>query len=133
MIIFLLVLILFAVLYSTEVGRELMEELLLLPFKVLAYPFKVTQRSKAEALKSKELKEIGLFKKNLKEDLHLIRENYILHAYFKEIIEQINFYKQFEKGEIDRAYLNPSAGIIQERLWLIKEERIEHLRKVAKN
>ncbi len=84
MLIFLLILILFAILYSNERGRELMEEIFLLPFKIIGYPFRLAREAKEENARKAEEKLIENFKKSLtKEDLDLIQERFILKSYFE--------------------------------------------------
>lgn len=67
MIIFILILILLAILYSTEAGRELLELLFLLPFKIIWYPFRIIKKLGEEATRDSELKRIEMFKKSLGE------------------------------------------------------------------
>lgn len=133
MIVLILILILLAILYSTEQGRELLSELFLLPFKIIAFPFTfvadVKRGYKEERAEAKELKEKEELKKSLKkEELDLIQEKFLLPSYTQKIHEQISLYRKFERGEIDKAYLQPTLSTVREDLFTIKDEKIEELR-----
>lgn len=143
MIVFLLILILLAILFSTERGRGLLEWLFLLPFKIIGFPFRVAaenaqkQREKqAEKNAEKRDQEIEEFKKTLShEDAALLVETPLIWmsgGSIRDVQEQISLYKKFKRKEIDRRYLRPHVLITAEgnnSLYLIKPEKIEELRK----
>lgn len=133
MIVFILTLILLAILYSTEHGRELLSDILLLPFKIIGYPFRLAREIKEENINEKEKELIENFKKSLTdEELDLIQERFILKSYFNDILEQISLYKKFKRGEVHKSYLKPEILITAEgnnSLYIIKPEKIEELRK----
>ena len=136
MIVLILILILLAILYSTNQGRELLSELFLLPFKIIAFPFNfiadVKRGYREERAEAKVLQEKETLKKSLKkEDLDLIQEKFLLPSYVQKIHEQISLFRKFERGEIDKAYLQPSLSTVREDLFTIKEEKIEELRNRA--
>lgn len=143
MIIFILVLTLLAILFSTERGRGFLEEVFLLPFKIIGYPFRIVAEDKQKEKQEKTEKhikgreeEIDEFKKTLSsEDISLLFETeiiWMLGAFPHDIQEQISLYRKFERGEIDKSYLKLEALIRAEgnnSLYLIKPEKIEELRK----
>lgn len=137
MVIFLLISILFAILYSTEQGKGLMKEVFLFPFKIIRYPFRFfgeAIRDAKEENDTKEQQRLSLnFKKSLtKEELDLIREEFILEPYFNDIREQISLYRKFKEGKIYKGYLKPEALLFADgnnSLYIIKSEKVEELRK----
>jgi hypothetical protein len=133
MIIFILILILLAILYSSKRGRELLEGIFLLPFKIIGYPFKLAREAEEGRKRKEEEKLVENFKKSLsKEDLDLIQDKFILDVYFDNIREQINLYKKFKNGEIHKNYLKPEVlnnANGDNSLYIIKPEKIEQLRK----
>jgi hypothetical protein len=137
MIVLLLLLILLAILYSTEAGREFLAEVIALPFKIIAYPFKVSNENKQkkmlEQLETKRVNDVSNFLKTLNSnEQELIKDDFILPVYFNNIREQISLYKQFEKGEIHKSYLKEeflTSADGNNKLYVIKPEKINALRK----
>ncbi len=152
----LLFLILLAILYSTEKGRELLSgflelirKLFLLPFKIISYPFKLIKENQEELIKNEEFKKIDAFKENLGvSDLELVEdpnsiysddynpeESVIYPENFQNILEQIALYKKFKKGEIHKTYLEPDMLMIAQgnnSLNFIRPEKIDELREKLK-
>lgn len=133
MVIFILILILLAILYSSERGRGLLEGIFLLPFRIIEYPFRLVKENGVKNKIEDELAVIEKFKKSLgKDDLDLIQEKFILGVYFEDIREQIGLYKKFKSGEISKVYLKPDileTAYGNTSLYIIKSEKIEELRK----
>lgn len=128
-----LILILVAILYSTEKGRELLYDFITLPFVIIGYPFRLMKEEKEKTAIRKEQETIENFKKSLTtEDLDLIQDIFILDCYFTAIREQIDLYKKFENGELHKNYLKPEVLLSAHQnnsLYIIKPEKIEELRK----
>jgi hypothetical protein len=87
MIILLLILILLAILYSTEAGREFLAEAIALPFKIILYPLRMVNESKhrvmLEQSEKKRTIEISDFLKTLNnEDRDLINDEFVSPLYF---------------------------------------------------
>jgi len=132
MLIFILILILIAILYSTDRGRELLEEILLLPVKIIGYPFKLMREGKEkmqeekfiqEELKDKEKIKILLSKKQLE----ILDEDKLETSwrYDKEkIIQQAKFFENILEGGQDPRILN-----LTENFSYIKEEILEKTKK----
>ena len=144
MLVLILILILLAILYSTEHGRALLSKILLLPFKIIGYPFRLAgeiieenmtrkEREKEQELVEKEQELVENFKKSLtSEDIDLIQEKFILRSYFNDIREQISLYKKFKNGEAHKSYLKPEiliTAVGNNSLYTIKPEKIDKLRK----
>ena len=137
MLVLILILILLAILYSTEHGRALLSKILLLPFKIIGYPFRlageIIEENMTRKEREKEQELVENFKKSLtSEDLNLIQEKFILRSYFNDIREQISLYKKFKNGEAHKSYLKPEiliTAVGNNSLYTIKPEKIDKLRK----
>lgn len=132
MIVFILVLILIAILYSTAHGREFLLDALSLPFKMAIYPFRLVMERGEKRLVKHEKDEAENFRRTLSaEELDLVQDEFISKSYFSNIREQINLYKKFEKGEISKLYLKPEVietATGDNSLYVIKPEKIDNLR-----
>ena len=114
MLIFVLILILIAILYSTERGRELLEEILLLPFKIIGYPFKLVregkERAQAEEFAQEEKKDKDKIKVLLsKNQLATLDQEKIESGWRwnkEEIIKQAKFFESILEGGQDPRVLN---------------------------
>lgn len=132
MLIFILVLILIAILYSTERGRELLEEILLLPFKIIGYPFKLMregkERMEEEKFAQEEIKDKEKIKTLLsKKQLEILDEDMLETSwrYDKErIIQQAKFFENILEGDQDPRVLN-----LTENFSYIKEEILKKAKK----
>jgi hypothetical protein len=85
-----------------------------------------------EQSEKKRTIEISDFLKTLNnEDRDLINDEFVSPLYFKDIREQINLYRQFENGEIHKAYLKEeflTGANGNNNLNMIKPERVSALR-----
>ncbi len=125
MIILLLLLILVAILYSTERGRELLTDFAMLPINLILYPFIASNERKEKARIKMEKKAQTDFKQSLStEVLTLIKEEFLLKERLLDIYGQISLYKKFENGEADIIYLKDENSI----LHMIKPEEIQKLK-----
>jgi|GEM_PF-3930558 len=132
MLIFILILILIAILYSTDRGRELLEDILLLPFKIIGYPFKLAregkERMEEEKLAREELKDKEKIKILLsKKQLEILDDDRVETSwrYDKEkIIQQAKFFENILEGGQDPRILN-----LTENFSYIKEEILEKTKK----
>jgi cell division protein FtsB len=114
MLIFVLILILIAILYSTERGRGLLEDILLLPFKIIGYPFRLIheekERAQAEQLAQEEQKDKDKIKILLsKNQLATLDQEEIENSWSwnkKEIIKQAKFFESILEGGQDPRILN---------------------------
>lgn len=125
MLIFILILILIAILYSTDRGRELLEDILLLPFKIIGYPFRLAreqkERMEEERFAQEESDEKEKIKKLLsKRQLETLDEEKFETSwrYDKEqIIQQVKFFEIILEGGTDPRILN-----LEENFSYIKSE-----------
>ena len=114
MLIFVLILILIAILYSTERGRELLEDILLLPFRIIGYPFKLIREEKErvqlekfaeEEQKDKDKIKILLSEKQLETlDREKVESSWEWSK--EEIIKQAKFFESILEGGQDPRVLN---------------------------
>jgi len=132
MLIFVLILILIAILYSTDRGRELLEEILLLPFNIIGYPFKLMrerkERTQQEQFEKEELQDkekiITLLSKR---QLGILDGDKLATdwKYGKEqIIKQVRFFESILDGGQDPRILN-----LGENFFYIKEEILNKTKK----
>jgi hypothetical protein len=132
-----LVLILFAILYSTKRGRELLVKIIVLPFTILGWMVRGNPekrfRMEMERTQREEQPQIEMFKKSLKGDeLELINEEWLRPYRFDDIRAQLSIYKSFQRGETDWRYLKPeilATANGNNSLMYLKPEKIEALRK----
>lgn len=118
MLIFVLILILIAILYSTERGRELLEDFVLLPFRIIGYPFKVIReekkREQEEKFAQEELKDKEKIPTLLSKDQIEILDENRLESGWKfnklQIIQQIKFFECILEGGQDPRILNLSGN-----------------------
>lgn len=114
MLIFVLILILIAILYSTERGRELLEDILLLPLKIIGYPFRLTrekrERAQEEKFAQEEQKDKDkikiLLSKNQLENLDQDKVDYSWRWNKEQIIQQAKFFESILEGGQDPRVLN---------------------------
>ena len=114
MLIFVLILILIAILYSTERGRELLEDILLLPFKIIGYPFKVMREEKERAQEEKFAQEEQKDKDKIKillskNQLETLDGDKIESSWRwgkEQIIQQAKFFESILEGGQDPRVLN---------------------------
>jgi crotonobetainyl-CoA:carnitine CoA-transferase CaiB-like acyl-CoA transferase len=132
MVIILLLLILLAILYSSERGRELLVDIAMLPVRVILYPFTASTERREKMLIKKQEDEERNFRQNLNAEVSdLVQEKYLLKRHSSDIFEQVSLYQKFEKGEAHSSYLKPdvlSSADGNNRLYMIKPEKIDKLR-----
>lgn len=114
MLIFILILILIAILYSTERGRELLEDIFLLPFKIIGYPFKLIRENREREQEQKFAQEEQKDKEKIKILLskgqrEILDENRVESSWKwnkEEIIKQARFFESILEGGQDPRVLN---------------------------
>jgi hypothetical protein len=137
MLIFVLILILLAILYSTERGRELLEEILLLPFKIIGYPFKVIKEEKARIQEEKSIQQEQedrekiktLLSKSQLENLDKEKVDSNWKWDKQQILEQAKFFESILEGGQDPRVLNLTENfsyINEDILYKTKKELVDN-------
>jgi hypothetical protein len=114
MIVFILVLILLAILFSTDRGRVLLEEIFLLPFRIIGSPFRFAREEK-ERLENNQSRKDNLERKeeirklfSEKQFEMLNKEKFNSEWSFsnREMLDQVRFFEGILEGGQDPRILN---------------------------
>ncbi|MFA4890194.1 MAG: hypothetical protein WC587_00975 [Candidatus Paceibacterota bacterium] len=132
MLVFVLILILIAILYSTERGRELLKDVLLLPFKIIGIPFKLIREGKDRIQEEKLAQEIPKDKEEIKillskKQIEMLDEISLEIGWKNNkdiIIEQVKFFESILESGADPRNLN-----LTENFYYIKSGLFEKAKK----